>query len=308
VLEGLFRIVCRLIGLLPPRWLDRVGSVLGFVAFSLLRVRRRVTLDNLGQALGLPRRQTLAVARRVYAHLCTGALEFVQLVGRHLTEERAREALGAAGLDRLQRALAPGRGLLVLGAHLGNWDLLACAAARCGVKVNVVTRSIKSTWLNRYWMSQRAACGVRLLPASGSGWAVVAALRRNEVVAMVLDQHEPGGLVVPFFGRPAATGTGLARLARATGTPVLPAFLLRESAGGRPGYRLELDAPLHVARTADREADLLEATRRMTKVVEDHVRACPEQWLWLHRRWKVDSPPHARIPTRTQVARQAPGA
>ena len=104
---------------------------------------------------------------------------------------------------------------------------------------------------------------------------------------MVLDQHEPGGVPTPFFGRPAATGTALARLARATRVPVVPAYLLRTE----DGFELVVGEPLALSHTADRARDILENTRLFTAQIEAQVRRNPEQWLWLHRRWKLDLDP-----------------
>ena len=276
----MIRLIGRGLGRLTPRWVHRLGALFGWLLFSVLRIRRRVTLQNIEAALGLPRAARVLLARKVYAHLCTGALELFR--AGELQRREAERMLGH-GLARLRRHLAGGRGLLVLSAHVGQWDLLACAAARCGLKVNVVTREIKTGWVNRVWMEERAACGVRLLPARGSARGIVAALRRNEVVALVLDQHEPGGAVVPFLGRPAATGTALARLARATGAPVVPVFLLREGLG----YKLVVEEPLKVGRGDD----VVEVTAAFNRVIEAQVLETPEQWLWLHRRWKVVAPP-----------------
>lgn len=269
------------IGRLPVAWLHRIGAFLGWLALWVLRVRRRVTLDNMQRAMGIPRREALHLAAAVYRHLCTGALELTRVGG--LSTETAAELLGASGVRTLQGYLSRGRGLLVLSGHIGQWDLLACAAARAGLKVNVVTRQIKAGWLNRFWMAQRRSCGVTLLPAKGSGRSVLAALRRNEIVAMVLDQHEPGGLVVPFFGRPAATASGLARVARVSRAPVVPVFLLRDGVG----YQLVVEPEVPVPRTGDRGEDVIRSTALFTAVLEARIRRNPEQWLWLHRRWKV---------------------
>jgi len=267
-------------GRLPRGVVLCLGRCLGFAAFTLLRVRRRVTLENLDRALQLTGPERLRLAGRVYRHLCVGALEFLQIP--RLTRQRAAELLGD-GVSRLEQLRAD-KGLLVLTAHLGQWDLLACAAAMCGVKLHVVTRSIKAGWLNDHWMAVRRRCGVDLLAAQGSGWAIRAALRQREVVALVLDQHEPGGVAVPFFGRPAWTATALARLALATGAPVVAAFLLRD---GKDGFRLILSEPLRVQRTGNHRDDISVNTAGFTAVLEEQIRQAPEQWLWLHRRWKA---------------------
>lgn len=267
---------------LSPRAVVRLGNAIGWVVYALLRVRRRVTLSHLRAALGVEGARARRLGRRVYQHMGRGAVEFLG-VGA-LDAASARRLLGS-GLERIADHAGPGRGALVLSAHLGNWDLLACCAALCGLPVNVVTREIKSSWINRYWMSQRARCGVRLLPARGSGRQIVAALRRGELVAMVLDQHEPGGHPAPFFHQPAATTTSLARLARATGAPVVPVFLLRRRQGH--GYRLVVHEPLELQRTDSASQDARSNTERFTRVLEQQIRATPEQWLWLHRRWKL---------------------
>jgi Kdo2-lipid IVA lauroyltransferase/acyltransferase len=277
----MIRLLCWICARLSPDRVRRLGQWFGFLAFAVLRIRRRVSLENCQCALALPPAETRRVVRQAYNHLCQGALEFLQLA--RLTPEAAQDLLGPAGIARLKALLAQGRGLLVLTAHLGNWDLLACAAALAGLKVNAVTRQIKTTWINRYWMRQRQHCGVRLLPAQGSARQAFAALRRNEIVALVLDQHDPSGVAVPFFNRPAATGLSLARLAHLSGAPVVPVFLLRQG----QGYILQVLDPLPLVNTGHRRLDHQTNTARFSLTLESVIRGYPSQWLWLHRRWKV---------------------
>ena len=277
----MLRIFSWIIGGFPRPWILRLGRCLGWLAFSVLRVRRKVTLDNIRQALDLPEPERVLLARRVYDNMCTGALEFLCL-GR-LTPARARAIMGEQSLARLEALRDRGQGVLVLTAHLGNWDLLACCAALSGLKLSVVTRQIKSTWVNSFWMEQRRSCGVRLLPEGGGATSILRALRKKELVALVLDQHDPQGLVLPFLGRPAATATALARLARRTGSPVVPVFLLRSA----EGFEVVLQQPLTLRQTDDTAADIAENTKLFLDVLGEQIRREPHQWLWLHRRWKV---------------------
>lgn len=279
----MLRLIAAIAARLSPGAVSRLGRWVGRFLWSVLRLRRAVALDNLQRALGCGPQEARSLGRQVYQHLGFVAVEFLRV--STLTPQRARDVLGEENVARMHRLLAAGRGVLILGAHLGNWDLLACAAGRCGLPVNVVTRSIKRSGLNRFWMEQRRRCGVNLLAARGSAMAIRRALRRGEIVAMVLDQHEPGGVVVPFFDRPAATAGALARLARASGAPVVPAFLIRDAAQQR--YRLAMQEPLALVQTADPRADLNKNTALFTRVIERAVRAHPEQWFWVHRRWKV---------------------
>lgn len=276
----MLRLITGLVSRLPLSWIRALGRWLGWLTFNLLRIRRRTAVAHIGQALEMDPGASMALAREAYGQLGQGAMEFLQIGG--LTPSSATALLGEEGLTKLRRVLDQGRGMLALSAHLGNWDLLACAAACAGLPVNVLTRQIKTSWINNFWMEQRRGCGVRLLPAAGSAVKIRRALQCNEIVALVLDQHEPGGVAVPFFGRPAATSDTLARLARAFGSPVVPVFLLRT----RDGFRLEVDDPLALDFTEDREEDLLQITCRCTQVLEEKIRRYPAQWLWLHRRWK----------------------
>ena len=281
----MIRLLSFVVGLLPARWTVRIGTALGWFAFSVLRVRRRVTVDNLQQALGIGREDAVRMAGRVYRHLATGALELLQV--HRLTREGARELLGDLG--PLDAELQRGKGLLVLTGHVGHWDLLACAAGLRGVPLHVVSRSIKARWINRFWMARRRQCGVTLLPSRGSARALLGALRRNEVVALVLDQHDPEGTPLPFFGRCAATSTALARLARASGAAVLPVFLVRDAGPDPRAFRVITGPAIRVPRGADPRQDVLDATVQFNRILEQVIRAHPDQWLWLHRRWKVPS-------------------
>ncbi|MBK8480138.1 MAG: lysophospholipid acyltransferase family protein [Proteobacteria bacterium] len=283
---------------LSRRGAERLGALIGAFFGAGLRWRRGVVLANLRAAFPQQSPAALrALTRGVYAHLGAAAVALFRLP--LLTPGAAEALLGSAALLELRSLLANGRGVIVLSAHLGYWDLLACAAAQAGMPVNVVTRRLRDGGLNRWWMGQRASCGVRLWPARGSALGLAQCLRRGEIVAMVLDQHEPGGAVVPFFGRPAATPRGLAQLARLSGAPVVPAFLVRRAAGPE----VELLPPLHFASTPDPAGAGGPATREarrraddcftaeLTRILEAQVRRFPDQWFWVHRRWKVPLAP-----------------
>jgi KDO2-lipid IV(A) lauroyltransferase len=153
------------------------------------------------------------------------------------------------------------------------------------VPLHVVTRELKGGGLNRAWMSARARAGITLHPVSGSAGALLRALRAGGVVAFVIDQHVPGrwGVGVPFFGRLASTVDAPAILAARTGAPVLPAFLFRE---GFEHHRLVIGDRIPLPGGRGRDATI-DATARFSHAVEEVVRAHPEQWIWMHRRWKL---------------------
>ena len=265
------------------RWL---GAGLGAVAWAL-RIRRRTAIRNLRQAL--PTRDCKRLGRQVFAHAGQAVAEVVWLALQR--RQRSGGVIATAATSQFHQLLSAGKGVLVLSAHLGGWDALACFAAAVGMPVNVITREIRNTRINSLWMRTRQRWGVRLLAASDSARSVLSALRRNEVVVFVLDQHQPGGAVVPFFCQPAATLPSLARIALTTSSPVVPVFLLRSP----DGFTLRLHPPVPLMRTGDRATDVALNTSAYTAILESEIGTSPEQWFWLHRRWKVSAAQPVRV-------------
>jgi KDO2-lipid IV(A) lauroyltransferase len=260
---------------LPEHWVAAWGRAVGWLLFAA-RVRRRVLSNNLEGALGLRGRPAAQLARRIYRHMGSLLVEYLRLP-RLLCGRRAHALMGEENLARLSEYCASGRGVVVVSAHLGNWDLLACAAAACGLPVNVVTRELKPSWLQRFWYATRGGYGVRQISATGSSREILAALSRGEIVALVLDQHQPQGAKVSFFSAPAATSTAAARLHKMTKAPIVPAFLVRANSG----YALRLGDEIQ-------GTSILDVTQKCSSAIEHAVREHPEQWFWVHRRWKIN--------------------
>jgi KDO2-lipid IV(A) lauroyltransferase len=153
----------------------------------------------------------------------------------------------------------------------------------------VVTREQHSRAMNRFWMGVRARFGMGFVAVRDAALTIHRLLRRGRAVAMVIDQHMPPGrgLVVPFFGRPASTTHAPALLAYTTRAPIVPVSVERLP-GGR--HRVRLDPPLVADRDRGREEEVLRLTRTLNQWLEDRIRERPDQWLWIHRRWKVDDP------------------
>jgi KDO2-lipid IV(A) lauroyltransferase len=262
---------------IPIGLLATIGAGLGWIWYRLIPIRRSVARENIAGALDLDRAGTEPVVAAMYRHLGCSAAELVAL-------DRIAARARIVGLHHLTEALTGGRGVLLLSAHLGNWEVLVRVATRAERPVFVVTKHLTGRLAERIWRQLRSG-GAELLHERGAGRAIRRALADNAIVAFVLDQHEAGRgrCVVPFFGRPAATSTGLARLARRTGAPVLPIFTFRAPDGV---HEVEIGAPVELPMVAG-EPDPAGDTACLVGFVERAVRAHPEQWLWIHRRWKV---------------------
>ncbi len=269
-----------LVACLPWSWLRPLGAALGFLAGSVLRIRRRHVEASL-RAAGLAAE---TIAPRVYASLGTGVFELLWLAGRRA------EAVDACFTvaPEAAAALARGRGVVVTTAHTGNWDLAACAMARrlAPATLTVVTKRLSWQALDRWWQGLRAARGVALVQAEGATAAVRAALGAGGVVALMVDQspeRTSGVARFPFLGTAAKHDLSPVLLAARARVPVV-VLLTRRTQEGR--HRLELVDVIEAAELRGGHGAVERAAERVAAGIERFVREHPEQWLWLHRRWK----------------------
>jgi KDO2-lipid IV(A) lauroyltransferase len=273
-------------GRLAPRVGAGLGGALGVLAYWLVSGRRRVALDNLalafGPALGPADRR--AIARAAFRHLGVTVVECCRLFFGPPGALLRRVRLD--GVEHLKAALAEERGALLLGAHFGNWELLGAAHVLTGLPpVNVVVRPLDNPFLDALVTRGRERAQLRLIPKRAAIKGVSAALARGECVGIMLDQNAGRhGVVVPFFGRPASTARSLAVLALKSGAPVVPAFIHRLPDGD---HQVTLEPPIPPVRTGQSDRDVELSTARFTEAIERQVRAHPEQWFWVHRRWKA---------------------
>jgi KDO2-lipid IV(A) lauroyltransferase len=274
----------------------RLGALIGTLVYLLSWPHRRVGMRNL--AIAFPDRP-LAERRRILRHslqnLGRTAVEFVRLPRMSDAELRAAvrfedEAWWAEMVTRERET-----GALILSGHFGNWELLVYAHGRRGHPVSLVHRGIANPLIDRWLNAIRARAGTRLVRKANAAVGVLRAMRRGELLVLPFDQNSTRGLgvFVPFFGMPASTNSGIARIALRAGAPVVPAFIVRE---GRTGRHVVHVLPiLHAERTGDFERDVVYNTARFSRVFEDMVRRYPEQWLWVHRRWKTRPPGESRF-------------
>jgi len=212
------------------------------------------------------------------------ATEFFDIPG--LTKENIGRLIDAEGLEHCRKALAKGKGALIFGAHFGNWELAAAATALLIKPLIAIYRTLDSPLLDRIVFKVRSATGNTPLAKEHAMRPMLRTLKQNGMLGILIDQNVDcyEGVFVDYFGRPACTTDGLALLALHTGAPVLPAYIARLASGR---YRFVVGPEVEVIDTGDRDADVLANTQRFTKIIEETVRQYPDQWLWLHKRWKT---------------------
>ena len=288
LLFQLMRAAVMAFSLLPDFILYPLGVLIGYLAF--LFDRRHVAIAMVNLAIAFPERserERRRIVRASYMNLGRGGAEYVRLGGFF-----HRRLIGRVAYERFQywdeiKRRYPGRGIVVLSAHFGNFELLATAHALHGHQITLIhhTQRFLAGDALMTWVRERA--GVDVVRKRSAARAVLKALGDGDMVGVPFDQNAKRGeaVFVPFFGEPAATSRTLARLVQKSHAIVVPVFILREP--GNRSHRIVIQDLIALQESADPEADIEENTARFLRPIEDMVRRYPEQFLWQHRRYRT---------------------
>ncbi len=279
-------LLLELLGLLPRRVARAVGAGIGWIAYAATPRLRRAGLKNL--ELAFPEKPVIErekILRAMYRQLGWQLAEFCHMSS--YTLERANQLIRYEGLENYLAAQRRGQGVLVLTGHLGAWELSSFYHSLAGHPMSMIIRRLDNPWINRLVNDIRTQHGNRVLPKDDFARGLIAAMRAGDTVGVLMDTNmtPPQGVFVDFFGRTACTASGVARVALRTGAAVLPGFLVWEAAEKR--YVLHFLPELQLIDTGDSEADAVANTQLFTTALENVIRRYPEQWLWVHRRWKT---------------------
>jgi len=276
----------KILGLMP-RPLSRAFAIgIGQVVYLLHFRLRQVGMRNL--AMVFPEKTVAErgrILRGVFTSLGRQLAELCQFP--KYTAQNIDEVVAYDGLENYERAYAGGKGVLFLTAHFGGWELSAFAHSLHGHWLHVVMRPMDNEYLDCLLQRYRSMHGNKPVAKDDFVRGLLAAMKAGETVGILMDTNmtPPQGIFVDFFGIPACTASGLARIALRTDAAVVPGFTIWDPFLGK--YRLRFDPALQLIRTGHLEADIAANTQMFTKVIEDYVRKYPDQWLWVHRRWKT---------------------
>lgn len=281
---------CRVLCLFPRVCVQRMADVIGTCVYYALgkervKVRRHLAF---AYADALSDAEVSDKAKKVF-------INFAQVLGDLILLSR----MSVAGMSRLvvddpsntqrfQQALKKENGVIFVAAHIGNWELMAAYVANniCGdVPVTVIGRRIYYERYNKVLVDLRKRFGVETVYRDSSFKSIVRTLKRGECVGILPDQDVDSipGIFVDFFGKPAYTTDSPARLAYMTGAVIVPAFMVRD----KDVYRLFMDEPIEFNRDNDKDAEIRAITQKLSSIIEKYVRQNPEQWGWMHNRWKT---------------------
>lgn len=279
------------LGLLPRRGALWIGKLVGICAYRVAGGLKRTGRTNL--ALAFPEKsadERERILRNSFVNLGRGLGEFSQLP-KLRTPEDAYRTMKFVNRDIIMKAIADGKGVLFLTGHLGAWELKPfCLHLSGSPRVNFLVRRIDNPRVERLVESYRTLCGNRAIDKKQAARATLSALAAGEMVGILIDLNtlDNEGVFVDYFGIPASTTTGLATFAARTEAAVVPAFTYWDDDERR--YVLYFGEPVEVTRTGSKEDDILVNTQRFTSVVEQIVREHPDEWLWIHKRWKTRPP------------------
>jgi KDO2-lipid IV(A) lauroyltransferase len=274
------------IGALPrpvARW---VGAGVGAIAWWILPRLRRTGLRNLELAFpSMAPEERFKLLRQLYRHLGWQLAEFCQMPG--YTRENTRELIRYEGLEHYIAARDRGKGVLIVTGHVGAWELSSFWHSLMGYPMAMVIRRLDNPRVDQLVNRIRCLHGNRVLHKDDFARGLLSAMRQGETVGILMDTNmtPPQGVFVPFFGIEACTASGLARVALRTGAAVLPGFLVWEATEEK--YVLHFGEEIPLVQTGDDERDTVENTARFTSLMESFIRRHPDQWLWVHRRWKT---------------------
>jgi KDO2-lipid IV(A) lauroyltransferase len=276
----------RTLGALPRGLARAAGAAIGELAYYALGRLRSVGMRNLQLAFPeVQRQRRKQLLKELYRNLGYLLAEFCRM--QHYTPQQASRFIRYEGLENYLRARDRGKGVLVLTGHLGAWELSSFYHSLMGYPMGMVIRRLDNPLVDRFVNRIRCLHGNRVLHKDDFARGLIASMRAGETVGILMDTNmtPPQGVFVPFFGTQACTASGMARVAARTGAAVVPGFLLWEKSEQR--YVLHFGPELPVKCTGDAEADAVSNTAMFTSVIESYIRRYPEQWLWMHRRWKT---------------------
>ena len=271
---------------LPKGWATQIGRTIGLLYYYLVKKRREIALNNLQIAFGsdLTAAQYRQICKASFINVGKTCVEFLRFP--KLNTENIWDQVTVEGRENLSTALEEGKGAIVFLAHFGNWELLSLVyGALIPDRAKAIAFPLKNDLLNTYLWRHREQLSLKLIPKNRAVRETLRALRNNEAIGFFADQNAgTEGVFVNFLGKPASAARGPAVLALKTGAPLIFSLSIRQPSDQHHVY---ISPAVHTESTGDFERDVERYTAQMLKQLETYIHKYPEQWLWLHNRWKT---------------------
>jgi Kdo2-lipid IVA lauroyltransferase/acyltransferase len=262
----------------------KIGGYLGLAIYYILKSRRAIALNNVSRSF--PDNNYLwhkKICRDSFRNFGISAMEFVQL--KKFDNKFIDKYITIEGEEHIKVALALGKGIIGICPHLGNWEYVAAYVATKGYPVSVIMKRQSNRYVNNLIERLRTSFGMELIYKNKAGFPVVRALKKNKIVAFVADQDAgKNGIFVDFFGRPASTAQGPARFAQSYNSP---AMIFAGVRGKNGTFKIVISPILKFDYNKNNKTAIFKNTMQWTHAIEEYIRKYPEQYFWMHRRWKT---------------------
>jgi Kdo2-lipid IVA lauroyltransferase/acyltransferase len=274
-----------LVRITPAAWGRWVGKKLGLLAFKIMKSRQILTVENIRAAREYGRLRIdcndYNLAKQAWGNLGIVGSESLYYYAR--TPKQIKKVVTLEGAENLQKVLAKQKGVIMVMAHIGNWELLGIYLSMTGYQLSPIVQTQSNALLDKILQEKRHAVGMKTIPKMSFLRPIIQAFNRNEIVPFLIDQDAgTGGVYVDFFGREASIPRGPAEFAIKTGTPVVFAYIVRENSNL---HRLIISEEIPIKNTGNYKQDLLDNTAMFSSFIEKVVSQYPNQWLWMHKLW-----------------------
>ncbi len=276
---------------LPYSFVSSLANGFIAIAYRVAIRQRKIAFESLNIAFGKEKspQEVEQIARNCFENLGRGMIELIYFMDH---PAMIKERVVFEGKENLDKAFKEGKGVIAVSAHFGNFPLMLIRCAQEGYKTNAIIRATRDEIIEKHFQAQRTRLGLNTVyshPRSECVNTSIKVLRENQLLFIPLDQNfgSGGGVFVDFFGQKAATATGPITFARRTGAPLIPMFIIRQK---DDTHKIIIEPPLILEEHADDKEALTVNTAKITKVIEDYVRRYPQEWGWMHRRWKSQPP------------------
>jgi len=278
ILKAISAITC----LFPRIICEWLGCGLGNFAWLVIpKKRKQLARSQIEKCLGVEETEADRIAKASTVRFGPMLFEVLRFP---LIKKDPQSYVRIEGLDKLQQGMAEGKGAIIAAAHSGNWELMGGAFAMAGIPLVGVAMKQKSSGADRFINEYRTMIGMHITYKTGVR-EMFDMLRRGWAIGLIMDQdtnwHD--GVILDFFGQPTNCTPGAASMARFQDVPIFTSFMHREKNGR---HTLIIEGPFYVEKTRDKREDVRRMTQQLTKAIEDHIRKYPEEWFWLHDRWK----------------------
>lgn len=275
-----------IIRIFPEKGIYVVANFVAKLGFVIAGKKRKIALESLHIAFGNEKdsKEIRRIAELSFEYMSRGVFELLYLLEH---PNLIRQKVSIEGKENLDKAISEGKGVICVSAHFGNFPLMLFKFARDGYQTNCILRNMRDQQVEDIFHKKRTSVGLKTIYSKPRAECVnksLKVLRNNELLFIQLDQNfGSGGVFVDFFGVKAATATGPVVFAMRTGSPILPVFIIRNDDNT---HKMIIEPPFHLDEKVTRDETIVANVARITKVIESYVRKYPEEWGWIHRRWK----------------------